>query len=296
MKPQTYNLSDWVDTISAQKVVILSKNEDLSRRPILHGEDYYTNSLFEEFVRRGIHVDLCWFNGNSLQVHGGSKKRTNEVIDWGTVVILHGVSPLKIYREKLRGKIKVILPMPFLFNRVRSLSDNLRAIIGVFLLQPLIDEYLTSSSSTAEKLRKLGVLRKLSILPPSYSCPFCTREKYVQKRKCLEQSLPSVTNVVYIGSLIPKRISVDRILSLLSQDLVRQYKLTIYTFSEVNERAYRSKNVEVRIIHRRLVEKEKCEILSAADVFISPAKNTSMNPPLSVIEAEYHGNLIKSIE
>lgn len=283
-----YSLSEWVKTIPTKKVLILS-NKPFSTKPLLYGEDYYINSIVDTSIKTGLQVDvyICK-DGINAEI-----KRIAKIIESKTTVILHNVSPLYLFKVKLKKKIRVILPIYFLSNRVCSMIDNFRNTIGPFFMQSIVDEYLACSITTLHNLRKLGICKKLTFLPPHYCCPYCKRKAHAEKRRILQKSLPKYVNLVYIGSLKPKRFPIEKIVTNLSQDVDRKYTLTIYSSSQIKVSNCNYRNIEIKFIQRILDEREKCKILSESDVFISPAKNTTMQPPLSVIEAEYHGNLIK---
>lgn len=291
-----FNLSEWVDKISAERILFLS-NKDFVTRYFLHGEDYYINTIITELTRRGSWVDIGVFRNKRVHINDEPEtKEIDEAISPGTIMILQGLSPFYFWKLKIKKKARIILPVYFLWNRTCTSLDNLRTALGPIFWQIAVDEYLVPSPSVAESLRRMGIFRKLTILPPHYLCPYCKREEHVKKKELLERALPSVVKIVYIGSLIPKRFSLSKVLKTLNRDVDRKYKLAIYTFSQIEEQTFCTGNVETRITCGVLDEREKCRILSDSHVFIAPAKHTTMEPPISVIEAEYHGNIIMEFE
>jgi len=285
------NMPTLINALVARRVLIIS-NRDLGVKPLLYGEDYYMHSIASEMERRGILVEFAIFNENKTE-----PRRRNATIDIEeivgnhTVVVLHNISPLYICKAKMRKKIWVVMPVYFVWNRISPINTIIRSL-GLPFWQPLVNEYLVPTPSLAGRLRRLGVVRKISILPPEYTCTHCNQIENSIKRAKLETQLPRVVEMVYIGQMIPKRFPLTTIVNVLNKDDQREYKLGIYTASQVKEETYRKGNAEIRIVRKCLSDKQKCEILRKSDVFIAPAKGTSMEPPISVIEAEYHGNII----
>ena len=71
-----------------------------------------------------------------------------------------------------------------------------------------------------------------------------------------------------------------------------KYKLTVYTASPVKEQLWQEIGSNVEVVSKRLSEKENWN-LKKSHVFVAPRKSTTMEPTISIIEAEYHGNIIE---
>jgi len=269
------------------KQVLLLSNRNITVKPFLYGEDYYIHAVISELEKRGIPVKMKVINRCNRV-----KNPPYPEVDKNTLVILHNVSPIHVCKLKMRKKFRVLMPVYFLWNRAASPLSNLRTIFGSVFWQFVVDEYLVPSPNLAEKLKKLGVVRKIRILPPKYSCPFCHQKDNLKKMELLKAELPNVVKAVYIGFINHKRFPLRKIIEKLNRDLKRKYELTIYTASPVREKTYCKGNVEVRIVRTKLSEKEKCKVLRESHIYIAPEKGTTMEPSISVIEAEYHGNII----
>jgi glycosyltransferase involved in cell wall biosynthesis len=277
--------------------VLLVSNRDVTVKPFLYGEDYYISTIVSELEKCGIPVDFAIFHGKKSESRGRNAAiNIEEIVDDCTVVILHNVSPFHVCKAKMKKKgIRVVIPIYFIWNRVSALCDNLRTSIGPLFWQFVVDEYIVPSRSLAERLRKLGIIKKITILPPEYSCPYCNRMDNLKKRVHLKEHLPRIVNAVYIGSIIPKRIPLARIVDMLNEDPQREYKLTVYTASEIKEQTYQKGNVEIAIVKKSLSDEEKCKILRESHIFIAPTRGATMEPSISIMEAEYHGNIIIKI-
>jgi len=285
-------MATWAHNLTTKSVLLLS-NRDLDARPFLHGEDYYINTLVSELRKSGIIIDVAIFDRKKMCYSERSAiTRASETVSNNTLVILHNVSPSNMLKAKVNQNIRVLVPVYFLWNRAMSLSNNLRTILGSFFWQIIVDEYLVPTQGLAKRMRRLGVFRRITVLPPEYSCPYCNSTNNLKKREMLRSQLPKVVELVYIGSMGPKRISMTAIVSVLNNDWQREYKLTVYTASQVKKEEYQKGNVRIKIVNRRLTERQKCQILQRSHVFVAPSRGTTMEPSISVIEAEYHGNII----
>jgi hypothetical protein len=285
-------IAKWVSTLAAKRV-LLASNRDITVKPFLYGEDYYIHTIVSELERCGVPVNFAIFSGKKMESLGRDAAIDIEkIVDEHTVVILHNVSPFRVCKVKIKKRMKVVMPVYFVWNKLLLAYTNLRGSLGLSFWQPIVDEYLVATPSVAERLRKLGIVRKISILPPEYTCTHCSHIDNSRKRAKLKTQLPRIVEMVYIGSMIPKRFPLPKITDTLNRHSQREYKLRIYTTSQVNNGTYQKGNVEIRIIRRRLSDGEKCKILRESHVFIAPAKGTTMEPSISVLEAEYHGNII----
>ena len=282
-------VSDFIDNLKAKKVLLLS-SRDLRTKPLLYGEDNYMSTFMSELRARAIPfafllVDESKGTGNLLT-------EIDHFVDNETLIILHNVSPFYIIKVKFNKKPRVVMPVYFLSNRVCSMLHNLNNRFGPIFWQLLVDEYLVASPAVAEGLKKVGMIRKINIVPPQYSCAYCNYMTNQNRKSHKNGILPSIVNVVYIGKVTEKRFPLLKIIKTMNDDKKRNYKLVIYTSSTIDDQKFQSGNVEVTMFHKKLSEKDKCEILSTCDTFIAPSRLTTMDPPISVIEAEYHGAIV----
>jgi glycosyltransferase involved in cell wall biosynthesis len=285
-KIRYFNLKTWIDTLSAKKVLLVS-NRDLTMKPFLYGEDYYMHTLAMELEKRKIQVDYL-----IVPKHNFCKLSIDiNKIDNKELVILQHASPFWLFKAIIKKKIRVVKAV-YLAKQKVSLSTKLRRKLRYLLWQPIIDEYLVPSLILADTLRKLGVVRRISVIPPEYTCIHCSYSENLRKKVDLTKRLPVTVEAVYIGTLTQKRFPLTQILETLNRDCQRTYNLKIYTTSHVKAETYQKGNVEITIIRKKLSDEEKCKILRKSHIFVAPAKNSTIEPPISVIEAEYHGNII----
>ena len=288
----SFNFSNFIKILNANHVFLVS-NRDITVKPFLYGEDFYIHGITSKLEKYGISVDYAILQGKKIKYKGqNATVNIGDIVNEHSVIILHNVSPFYALKAKIKKKVRIVMPVYFLWNKSSSLKDTFRTSFGVLFWQPVIDVYLVPSPNLAVALKKRGIIRPIMVLPPEYKCPYCDYTDNLKKRMKLERQLPRVVKAVYIGSLQPRRLPLKKVLETLNRDEQRTYRLTIFTASKVKEESYRIGNAEVNICRRILSGEEKCKILRESHVFIAPAKGTTMEPSISVIEAEYHGNII----
>jgi hypothetical protein len=226
-------------------------------------------------------------NGNLISV-----ENIDDLIKDYNLIILHNVSPYKIIRARTKYGIKVIMPIYLLWNRASPLIYSLLSRIGITLWQFIVDGYIASSPLICKGLRLQGVFKKIYIIPPYYKCLYCNFEENIKKRYMLGKKIPNYVKVVYIGSVDLRRLPLIEVVKKFMEDQRRNYEITIYTADNISEKVYKIKNVKIKIINKILSDEEKCKILRESHMFIAPRQGTTMTPSISVMEAEYHGNII----
>ena len=287
-----FDLESYAEKFSKEQVLILS-NRDLSVRPFLWGEDYYISSLMSQLDRKGIHVDTAIVSGKKIRVSGSCiDENVDKVVHNFTTIILHSNSLSLILKSKMQNKFKLIMPVYFLKNKCLPTFENLINGFRPFFWQKTVDEYLVASPTIACGLRKIGIAKTINVVPPAYVCPYCNHGDSTGKKELFKKQLPTTVYAVYIGPVLPNRFDLKSTVNALERNFGK-YKLTVYTASPVKEQLWQEIGSNVKVIRKRLSEKEKCEALKKSHVFVAPRKGTTMEPTISVIEAEYHGNIIE---
>jgi len=276
--------------------VLIFSNRDLSSKPYLYGEDHYISALIELLKKMGNNVDIAVLFKDKIKVFKGENVISVESIDnlikEYDLILLHNISPYKIIRVKIKYNIRVFMPIYFLWNRTSPLIYNLLSRAGITLWQFIVDAYIAPSSLIYKGLRLQGVFKKIYVIPPYYKCIFCNFEENIKKRYMLEKKIPNYVKVVYIGSVNLRRLPLIEVVKKFIKDQRRYYEITIYTADNISEKEYNIRNVKIQIISKILSEEEKGKILQESHMFIAPRPGTTMIPSISVMEAEYHGNII----
>jgi len=276
--------------------VLFVANRDITVKQYIYGEDHYIQSLIKLTREEGGCADVAVIFKDEIKLYryGGTMSVKN-IIDIAKdydVIVLHNVSPAKILRAKLKHKLRTIMPVYFLWNSALPTVSNIVGRIGLTLWQFIVDEYIVPSYSIARGLRLQGIFRKICVIPPLYKCVYCNFEENIKKRSMLTKELPAHVKVVYIGSLNLKRLPLVEVVKRFTKDQSRTYEITIYTADNVDEKVYVVKNVRIKIVKKILSAEEKCRVLRESHMFIAPRRGTTMIPSISVMEADYHGNII----
>jgi hypothetical protein len=287
--------SEWVTKMGQSKVLVLT-NRDIMVYPHVYGEDYYIHELMELLKKSGIGVGIAVFSNKGPKWYSGEKAKAiqnmEDLVKNYVVLLLHGVSPLKILRLKFKYNLKLVMPVFFLWNRASSAVFNLKGLVGNTFWQLIISCYIATSPRIVRGLRLRGVLRRIYFLPPMYKCKYCDPVQNAKKLKNLKKRLPLKVKVTYIGSLNNKRFPLVSVVKKLQNYRVGSYELAIYTTSQVREEAYTISNVKVDVKRKILSDKEKCKVLQESHLFIAPKPQTTMDPSISVMEATYHGDIV----
>jgi hypothetical protein len=168
----------------------------------------------------------------------------------------------------------------------------LKNLIAATFWQIAVNEYIATSPGIARGLRLRGVFRRIYLVTPVYECEYCNPLRNIEKLRRLKEELPSKVKAVYIGSLNPKRFSLTDVVNSFNDDEQRLYELTVYTATPVLEKTSRIGRVQVKFVRKILSDAEKCRVLSESHLLIAPKRGTTMDPSITEMEAEYHGNIV----
>jgi len=297
-----YDLDCWSSSVGelarnlALGKTLLIAHRDITQKPLLRGEDYFMDRLLEKLKADGVSIDFAVLRQNVVKLnrqHCTDKvQNLDNVLKEYNAVILFGVSPSKLLIAKLRYKLRLMMPVVFLWNKSLSTISNLKNTIGHTFWQIAVNDYIATSSNIARGLRLRGIFRRIYLIKPVYECNYCSPLRNIGKLKRLKEGLPPTVKIVYIGSLKPKRFSLADVVNHFSNDEQRFYELNIYTATPVQEKTGRIGRVQVNIAKKILSDEEKCRVLSESHLVIVPRRGTTMDPSMTEMEAEYHGNIV----
>lgn len=291
-------IASWIESIDKSRVLLLSER-NITVGPYLKGEDYFMNKLLGHLRAGGILADVFYLSkgvkGGYYSGETGKLEKLESLVGKYDLIILHCISPLRLLRAKTKYGVKLGMPVFFLWNNASSLLFNLKGVIGNTFWQPIINEYIVTSSEIERGLRARGVFKKINLISPTYDCKYCNVVENGKKLANLKRQLPKSVRAVYIGSLNVNRFSVDGAVKKLQSFGDCECNLDIYTESSIEEETFTVGNVTVNIKSKILSDEEKCKVLRGAHLFIAPKRHTTMDPPLSVMEASFHGNIVIEI-
>jgi len=179
-----------------------------------------------------------------------------------------------------------------------STATRLKWKVAVLLAQHMIDKYLVTSKGLQEKLERLGINEdKIVKIEPFYSCcckSFTNIESLVEERiRGISSGRP--LRFLYLGRYNPKRIPLVALTTALKgycQQYGKKARLKIVTRSNevCDTKRVMGGNFTVEVINEYLSEEKKCDLYREADFFLYVSKeNVAMNPPITLLEAIYHG-------
>jgi len=178
------------------------------------------------------------------------------------------------------------------WTRTRELSWK------AFLLsiQPLVSTYLATSKSVYAWLKSRAFLARSVLVEPYYECPCKVFHSNSYIDMVCEKFHDNEIRMLYLGRVNPYRSPPHMLLEIannVSKKVKKSVRLVIVTASEKFPEAtvFKYSNLTVEIINRRVNDKEKCELYRRSQFFIylTPWGNVAMNPPITILEAVYHG-------
>jgi len=162
----------------------------------------------------------------------------------------------------------------------------------------MIDKYLVTSRGLQERLGRLTINEdKIVKIEPFYSCrckSFTNIESLVEERiQNISSERP--LRLLYLGRYNPKRVPLAELTTAFKeycQEYGKKARLKIVTRSNgvYDMKKVMGGNFTVEVMNKYLSEEEKCNLYREADFFLYlPKGNVAMNPPITILEAVYHG-------
>ncbi|MEM2704250.1 MAG: hypothetical protein QXR45_13955 [Candidatus Bathyarchaeia archaeon] len=251
------------------------------------GQEYYLHKLREVLEEEGYRVELMEYK-NFLKSTVATKLKPD-------------VAHLYYLNSTQLATLKTLLPETFFVYHVYHVKDDtwnpLHTLSWkMFLIsaQLFVNCYLATSLSVNRWLRQRIFASNVALVEPLYECTCnAPRSHEVFFEKFGD---PDEVRLLYLGRLHTLRFSLNKTIeSLRRVSSKRKIKLIIATLSrniDFSEKRLKMNDIELEIINRRLSEKEKCTLYRWAQFFLYPARgNVAMNPPITLLEASYHGAL-----
>ena len=163
-------------------------------------------------------------------------------------------------------------------------------------LQFIVDRYLATGTSVYRWLRRRVFLSDCVLVEPYYECScrsFSSFFRIVEKKFSEIDRL----ELLYLGRLNPWRFPLRDIVKVFTRlsnkiDLDVRLKVVSKLGISVRKLVVRRGRVTVEFVNERVSEQDKCRLYREAHFFLYPAKgNVAMNPPITLLEAVYHGCL-----
>jgi len=200
--------------------------------------------------------------------------------------------PLKslLFLKKVFPQSKFIYHVYYLSYATLPKYSEIKWRAGLIFMSLFIDSYLATSPILTRSLRLTTPFRDVFLLEPYYKCNYCSfNNNYELWSSKAEELKHGILRVLYIGYVNQWRFPYRAILHGLSKLKHRVY-LFIYTVDKVNEAVYSYRNITVSINPKYLTEDLKCDVYKRSHFFLYlPLKNVAIIPPISLLEAVYHG-------
>jgi len=273
--------------------VLLLSNRKISES-LIRGEDFYVRELMDILAKRGCHITEAYVEDDRL--FHIDKHIVSMAKNKYDVIHLHQMRLLTHAPLFKKFGSKVFAHVYYIWHAVTGPTNNLARFVSYFLSQRHVDKFVVTSPAMVREMKSIGVSpHKLFVLEPYYHCSSCHLENNIKEMDKRIDLCDEIIRLLYIGPYVSFRIPLSEILAAMRK-LDRRYRiqLTIVSFGLpielVNRTIDVSKNVSIEFLNKILSNVEKCELYRRSHFFIFiPKSNVAMCPPLTVLEAVYHG-------
>ena len=267
--------------------IIIATREPIDTKNYTSGQEFFLYMLTRILPRYSIHVKIMDVN----ELMESSKRHSCDFMHLYYLGFKDILTLRKLYKDT-KMVYHVYHVEDISWTRAHELSWK------AFLLsiQPLIYAYLATSSSIYSWLRSRAFMSRSVLVEPYYECAcgFFHSQNYVNM--VFEKFYNHEIRILYIGRLNPYRSPPHMLMEIakgVSKKTERPVRLTIVTKTESFPYMMTRKhnNLTVDLINRRIDDEEKCYLYRKSQFFIylTPWGNVAMNPPITILEAVYHG-------
>ena len=252
------------------------------------GQEYYLRTMISVLEEIGYSVKVL-----------SSRELSNARLSEGGYIHFY-YAPLKtIAQSRLKNmRARTCFHVYHLEDVTWSTTTRLKWKVAVLFAQHMIDKYLVTSKGLLERLERLAINKdKIVKIEPFYTCrcqSFTHIESLVEKR-IQNTSTERPLRLLYLGRYNPKRVPLTALMKAFNaycEQYGKEVKLEIVTRSKgaYDKKKWIRRNLTVEVMNEYLSEEEKCNLYREADFFLYvPEGNVAMNPPITILEAVYHG-------
>jgi hypothetical protein len=268
--------------------IVVATSEKIDLNKYRFGQEYYLKTLVSILEEIGYRIQVLDLNelyylinntGNPPYIHLYYLDLASEI--------------------KIRGMCKnseLIYHIYHLEDITWNKINTLRWKAFLMTSQFYIDKYLLTSRYLIERLKPYIRFSRLSLIEPFYSCrcnSFNNIETLIEE-KIEKIRSKELLRFLYLGRYDPRRLPLTELIRTLKRYSMQQGKLElkIISMSEGISDMVKTigNNFKLEMRKKYLNEEEKCETYRKTDFFIFlPKGNTAMNPPITILEAIYHG-------
>lgn len=245
----------------------------------LSGQEYYLYSLAKVLARFGVSVRFLTLD-----------EALNEDYDVFHFYYL-GFRDVAAFHGRHRDS-KLVYHVYHIDDVTWNRSHTLSWKTFLVLIQMLVDIYLSTSRSVYRWVRPRAPLSKHVLVEPYYECGCRSFEKL---EMVVEEKFADADELklLYIGRVNPYRLPLNGVVGLVKR-LGRGAPTRLTIVSKMREgwqvKRLRLGGSFVEMINKRISDEEKCRLYRDCHFFLYPARgNVAMNPPITLLEAVYHG-------
>ena len=269
--------------------LIIVTKDPIDVQNYISGQEYFLYMLKKVLPKYGIDVKIA-------DVYGLARN-----CEYDTDV--H--SPLHLYYlgfkdiimlKKLCGSARLIYHVYHVEDVSWTKVHELSWKAFILSIQPLIHAYLATSRSIRSWLRSRAFMVKSILVEPYYECSCGLFHSRNHVNMVLEKFHTREIRMLYIGRLNPYRSPPHVLVKIargVNKETGRPVRLIIATKtrSSFPTRTRECDDLTVEVINRRIDDEEKCYLYKKSHFFLylTPRGNVAMNPPITVLEAVYHG-------
>jgi len=267
----------------------------------ISGQEFFLNMLIRVLLKHGINLEITSMDKliKSRECHISNSMH----------LYYTGFKDILMIR-KICKDVRIVYHVYHIEDVSWRKLHELSWKVFLITIQPLIHAYLATSKNIYKWLKHKTFLAKSILVEPYYECSCNTfhSSKYIDA--IYEKHHDHEVKILYIGRLSPYRSPPQMLLEVargINKKLRRPVELTIVTKSKnlPTRITLKSIDLKVNLINERIEDHERCELYRKSHFFIyfAPWGNVAMNPPITVLEAVYHGvipivsrNLLKDLE
>jgi hypothetical protein len=269
--------------------IIIVTKYPVDVRNYISGQEFFLYMLMKVLTRHGIHIKIIDIN---------KLIKSYEYCSYNFIHLYYLGFKDIVKLRKLCRKSNMIYHVYHVEDVSWTRMHEFSWKAFLLSIQPLIYAYLATSKSVYTWLRLRAFLARSILIEPYYECPCKTFHSHNYIDIIREKLHDNEIKMLYVGRLNPFR-SPPRILLEIAKGVSKKAKkpvrLIIVTklenLSNINTLKYN--NLTINIINRRINDEEKCELYRRSQFFIyfAPWGNVAMNPPITILEAVYHGTI-----
>jgi hypothetical protein len=267
--------------------IIVTAREPVDIENYTSGQEFFLYMLTRILPRYGIHVKVMDIN----ELVESCKRYSCDFMHLYYLGFKDVVRLRKLYRDT-----KMIYHVYHVEDVSWTKTHELSWKAFLLSMQLLVYAYLATSKSVHMWLKSKAFLAGSVLVEPYYRCSCEVFHSHGYLDVVHEKFHGHEIGMLYVGRLNPYRSPPHMLLQVakgVGKKTKKAVRLVIVTKSKnlPKSKTFKCNNLTVDIINGRICDEEKCELYRKSQFFIylTPWGNVAMNPPITILEAVYHG-------